>query len=87
MTLCLLISILLLWKTLNKYPPRIDNVCFDGETCVVFLTQRLCPRVVPLVQLELPVMVTLRFRETDLDSGLMKIAEHNESWTLEGLTK
>ncbi|ORY93220.1 hypothetical protein BCR43DRAFT_526815 [Syncephalastrum racemosum] len=77
--------ILLLWRTLNKYPPRVDNVCFDGETCVVFLTQRLCPRAVPLVQLELPVVVTLRFRETDLDSGLLKIAEHNESWTLEGL--
>ncbi|KAI7885857.1 hypothetical protein K492DRAFT_203665 [Lichtheimia hyalospora FSU 10163] len=78
--------ILLLWKTLNKIPPTITNLCFNGKaTCVVYLTQHLCPRVFPFVQLDLPVIVTLEFKETDIDSGLFKIHHHKESWTLEGL--
>ena len=77
-------SVLLLWKALNKYPPTIKSVCFDGQTCVAFLTQKLCPRLFPFVQLELPVIVTLNFQETDVDSGLLKIDHHKESWTLEG---
>ncbi|KAG2228292.1 hypothetical protein INT45_011084 [Circinella minor] len=77
--------VLLLWKALNKYPPTVKNVCFNGQTCVVYLTQKLCPRLFPFVQLELPVIATLNFQETDVDSGLLKINHHQESWTLEGL--
>ena len=69
---------------MNKYPPIIKSVCFNGQTCVAFLTQKLCPRLFPFVQLELPVIVTLNFQETDVDSGLLKIDHHKESWTLEG---
>ncbi|KAI8145479.1 hypothetical protein BJV82DRAFT_603820 [Fennellomyces sp. T-0311] len=79
--------VLLLWKALNKYPPTVTNVCFNGQTCVAYLKQNLCPRLFPFVQLELPVIVTLNFRETDVDSGLLKIEKHKESWTLEGLVQ
>ncbi|KAH8550488.1 hypothetical protein BGW37DRAFT_407238, partial [Umbelopsis sp. PMI_123] len=65
--------------------PTINNVCFAGNTCVVFMTQHLSPRMIPCVHLRLPVIVTLTFLETDLDSGLLKIARHEESWTIDGL--
>ncbi|ORX56777.1 hypothetical protein DM01DRAFT_1334334 [Hesseltinella vesiculosa] len=75
----------LLWKGLNRHEPIIDNVCFDGETCVVHLTQIIQPRFLPLVKLRIPMIATLCFRETDLDSGLWKISLHQESWTVEGI--
>lgn len=83
-------SILLIWKTINKEPPKIDNICFNGKTCVVFLTQTICPRIMLLssfVKISLPVTVILEFRETDIDSGLLKIETHQEHWSIEGLLK
>ncbi|KAI9004867.1 hypothetical protein CLU79DRAFT_782266 [Phycomyces nitens] len=77
--------VLLLWKTLNKREPTVKNVCFNGQTCVVYLTQHLSPRLVPFISLDLQVMVTLSFKETEVDSGLLKIERHEESWTVEGL--
>ncbi|KAI8388088.1 uncharacterized protein BYT42DRAFT_491190, partial [Radiomyces spectabilis] len=65
--------------------PIVDKVCYSGDTCVVFLTQLLCPRLFPLVELRLPVIVTLSFRETDIDSGLVKIFRHHESWTIDDM--
>ncbi|GAN08464.1 hypothetical protein MAM1_0206d07976 [Mucor ambiguus] len=35
----------------------------------------------------LPVTVVLEFRETDKDSGLLKIETHQEQWTIEGVLK
>ncbi|KAG1143476.1 hypothetical protein G6F37_006340 [Rhizopus arrhizus] len=35
--------------------------------------------------LALPVTVILEFRETDTDSGLLKIEAHEEHWTVEGI--
>lgn len=78
------ISTLLVWKTLNKEAPKINNICFNGKTCVVFLTQTLCPRMFPWIQISLPVTVVLEFKETDKDSGLLKIETHEEHWTIEG---
>ncbi|KAI9273183.1 hypothetical protein EDC94DRAFT_185705 [Helicostylum pulchrum] len=78
---------LLVWKALNKEAPTINNICFNGKTCVVFLTQTLCPRMFPLIRIPLPVMVVLEFKETDKDSGLLKIETHEENWTIEGILK
>ncbi|KAI9357858.1 hypothetical protein BD770DRAFT_388516 [Pilaira anomala] len=78
---------LLVWKALNKEAPTINNICFNGKTCVVFLTQTLCPRMFPLLRISLPVTVVLEFRETDKDSGLLKIETHEEHWTIEGILK
>lgn len=78
-------SIFLLWKTLNKQEPTVDNICFDGETCVIYLTQHLKPRFFPCLSINIPVIVTLYFRETDIDSGLWKVYLHEETWTVEGL--
>ncbi|SAM05647.1 hypothetical protein [Absidia glauca] len=78
-------NVFLLWKTLNRTEPQINNVCFDGQTCVVYMTQILRPRLFPWVSLKVPVITTLSFRETDFDSGLWKIYHHEETWTIEGL--
>ncbi|KAI8093815.1 uncharacterized protein BX664DRAFT_330644 [Halteromyces radiatus] len=78
-------NVFLLWKALNQQEPSIDNVCFDGQTCVVYMTQTLRPRLFPWVSLQIPVITTLYFKETDLDSGLWKIYQHEETWTIEGL--
>ena len=75
---------LLVWKALNKIPPEITKICFDGKTCIAFLTQTLCPRMFPWVQISFPVTVVLEFKETDLDSGLLKIMMHEEHWTIDG---
>ncbi|KAI8098206.1 uncharacterized protein B0P05DRAFT_520905 [Gilbertella persicaria] len=79
--------VFLVWKALNKVPPKITNICFNGKTCVVFLTQTLCPRMFPWIQVLLPVTVILDFKETDIDSGLLKIETHQEHWTIEGILK
>ena len=78
-------SVLLVWKMLNKTEPKITNVCFDGQqTCTVFLTQTLCPRVLPFVTINLPVIVTLSFAEVDDNPDLIKITRHEEQWTAQG---
>ncbi|KAF1803282.1 hypothetical protein V8B55DRAFT_1504105 [Mucor lusitanicus] len=79
--------VLLVWKTLNREQPQINNICFNGKTCVVFLTQTLCPRMFPWIKIALPVTVVLEFKETDKDSGLLKIETHQEQWTIEGILK
>jgi hypothetical protein len=77
--------ILLVWKVLNRYPPIIDKICMEGPVCIVFMTQILCPRLFPFISnIKLPVLVRLEFKETDTDSGLFKIATHQESWTIQG---
>ncbi|KAI8638468.1 hypothetical protein BD408DRAFT_351795 [Parasitella parasitica] len=72
---------------MNKEQPRINNICFNGKTCVVFLTQILCPRMFPWIKMALPVTVVLEFKETDKDSGLLKIDTHHEHWTVEAILK
>lgn len=39
----------------------------------------------PWIKLYLPVTVVLEFKETDKDSGLLKIELHEEHWTIEGI--
>ncbi|KAI8373880.1 hypothetical protein BD560DRAFT_393848 [Blakeslea trispora] len=74
------------WQTLNRKPPSIDNIVFDGTTAVIHLTHHLSPTVLPsFIQLQVPAITTLRFRETECDSGLLKIYRQEDSWTLEGL--
>ncbi|KAI7906101.1 uncharacterized protein BX663DRAFT_498784 [Cokeromyces recurvatus] len=78
---------MLVWKALNKESPRIDNVCFNGKTCIVFLTQIVCPRLIPWFKISLPVTAVLEFKETDKESGLFKIDTHEEHWSIEGILK
>lgn len=73
------------WKSLNREEPTITNIVFDGKTAVVHLTQNLCPSIFPFVRMKVPAMVTLHFKETEADSGLLKIYREEDSWTLEGL--
>ncbi|KAI7878561.1 hypothetical protein K492DRAFT_217933 [Lichtheimia hyalospora FSU 10163] len=80
--------VLLVWKALNSKEPRVDKICFDGQrTCTVFLTQPLCPRMIPFsfFQIDLPVMVTLTFQDVPEDHDLIKIIHHEEHWTAQGI--
>lgn len=55
------------------------------RTAVVHLTQNLSPSIFPaFVHLQVPSITTLHFRETEQDSGLLKIYRQEDSWTLEG---
>lgn len=74
------------WQALNRKEPTITNIVFDGHTAVIHLIHNLTPRLFPsLIQLQVPAITTLYFRETECDSGLLKIYRQEDSWTLEGL--
>ncbi|ORX50121.1 hypothetical protein DM01DRAFT_1308387 [Hesseltinella vesiculosa] len=74
------------WQALNREEPKITNIVFDGNTAVVHMIQTLSPRIFPsFVRLHVPSITTLHFRETEQDSGLLKIYRQEDSWTLEGL--
>ncbi|KAI9356604.1 hypothetical protein BD770DRAFT_389688 [Pilaira anomala] len=74
------------WQTLNRKEPTITNIVFDGRTAVIHLTHNLSPTVLPnFLYLQVPAITTLHFRETECDSGLLKIYKQEDSWTLEGL--
>ncbi|KAG0176902.1 hypothetical protein DFQ28_003388 [Apophysomyces sp. BC1034] len=56
------------------------------RTAVVHLIQNLSPTIFPaFVKLQVPSITTLHFRETEQDSGLLKIYRQEDSWTLEGI--
>jgi hypothetical protein len=63
---------------------KLTYLC-SRKTAVVHLTQNLCPSVFPFVKMKVPAIVTLYFKETDEDSGLLKIYKEEDSWTLEGI--
>jgi hypothetical protein len=66
---------------------KINSFFFlpSRHTAVVHLTQNISPCVFPsFIQLQVPAITTLHFRETDQDSGLLKIYRQEDSWTLEG---
>lgn len=49
------------------------------------MTQNISPSVLPsFIQIQVPAITTLHFKETDPDSGLLKIYRQDDSWTLEG---
>ncbi|KAI8070228.1 hypothetical protein BDF21DRAFT_344805 [Thamnidium elegans] len=74
------------WQTLNRKEPTITNIVFDGRTAVIHLTHNLSPTILPnFIYLKVPAITTLHFRETECDSGLLKIYKQEDSWTLEGL--
>jgi hypothetical protein len=55
------------------------------HTAVIHLTQNISPCIFPsFIQLQVPAITTLHFKETDQDSGLLKIYRQEDSWTLEG---
>jgi hypothetical protein len=59
---------------------------FIRQTAVIHLTHNLSPSVLPkFMSLQIPAITTLYFRETECDSGLLKIYRQDDSWTLEGL--
>ena len=64
------------------------NSSYLGEsrqTAVVRLTHHLSPCILPsFLKLRIPVVTTLHFRETEPESGLLKIYHQEDSWTLEG---
>ncbi|KAI7900688.1 uncharacterized protein BX663DRAFT_517266 [Cokeromyces recurvatus] len=74
------------WQTMNRVEPKINNIVFDGQIAVVQLTQTISPCVFPsFIQFQIPAITTLYFKETDQESGLLKIYKQEDSWTLEGL--
>jgi hypothetical protein len=55
------------------------------HTAVVHLTQNISPTLLPsFFHLHVPAITTLHFKETEQDSGLLKIYRQEDSWTLEG---
>ena len=53
---------------------------------MIHLIHNLSPTLLPsFVKLKVPAITTLHFRETECDSGLLKIYKQEDSWTLEGL--
>ncbi|CAO3676688.1 unnamed protein product [Rhizopus stolonifer] len=76
------------WQTLNRTEPTITNIVFDGQTAVIHLIHNLSPTILPkFMNLQVPAITTLYFRETEDDSGLLKIFKQEDSWTLEGLAQ
>ncbi|KAI9009349.1 hypothetical protein CLU79DRAFT_775261 [Phycomyces nitens] len=74
------------WQALNRQEPTITNIVFDGQTAVIHLIQNLSPTIFPsFIRLQVPAITTLHFRETEQDSGLLKIYKQEDSWTLEGI--
>jgi hypothetical protein len=74
------------WAALNKDEPEIDNVVFNGETCIVYMRQNLRPRVLPLLHFQVPAITTLYFRADDNGiEGVYKVWKQEDNWTLEGL--
>lgn len=52
---------------------------------MVHLIHNLSPTLLPsFIKLQVPAITTLHFRETERDSGLLKIFRQEDSWTLEG---
>ncbi|KAI7874045.1 hypothetical protein K492DRAFT_169684 [Lichtheimia hyalospora FSU 10163] len=82
----LLCSVYTLCQAFNRQSPTIENIVFDRQTAVVRLTHHLSPCILPsFLKLRIPVVTTLHFRETEPDSGLLKIYHQEDSWTLEGI--
>ncbi|KAI8090549.1 hypothetical protein BDF21DRAFT_357170 [Thamnidium elegans] len=74
------------WQAMNRTKPDVNNIVFDGHTAVIHLTQNISPSILPsFFQVQVPAITTLHFKETDQDSGLLKIYRQDDSWTLEGL--
>ncbi len=49
------------------------------------MTQTISPCLFPsFIQIQFPSITTLRFKETEQDSGLLKVYQQEDSWTLEG---
>ncbi|KAI8877069.1 hypothetical protein K501DRAFT_261023 [Backusella circina FSU 941] len=77
-------QVLLVWKTLNRIAPKIENICYNEKMCIVFLKQTISPRLFPLIRFEFPVTVILKFQE-ETQNGIIKINQHEEHWTIEGI--
>ncbi|KAI8578285.1 hypothetical protein K450DRAFT_248095 [Umbelopsis ramanniana AG] len=77
-------SIFKLRSTLSVKPPTITTKIFDYWTCAVHLTNYIKIPFIPLV-LSIPSWMILHFQETDLDSRLLKVCWHEDSWTIEGI--
>ncbi|KAH8550290.1 hypothetical protein BGW37DRAFT_494442 [Umbelopsis sp. PMI_123] len=71
-------------STLCVKPPKVTTVVFDYWTCAVQLTNYIKIPFIPLV-LSIPSWMILHFKETDLDSRLLKVWWHEDSWTIEGI--
>ncbi|ORE14940.1 hypothetical protein BCV71DRAFT_267017 [Rhizopus microsporus] len=68
------------WQILNRTEPTITNIVFDGQTAVIHLIHNLSPTILPRwVTLQVPAITTLYFRETECDSGLLKIYRQEDS--------
>lgn len=52
---------------------------------MIHLIHNLSPTILPgFLKVQVPAITTLHFRETECDSGLLKIYKQEDSWTLEG---
>ncbi|KAF7721630.1 hypothetical protein EC973_004351 [Apophysomyces ossiformis] len=72
---------------LNAKEPTIHRIQFTENTGVVHLTQHLCPRIFPWIELHLPLTATVKYRETSEGTKTFKVEQYEESWTIEGLIK
>lgn len=62
----------------------VNNI--HSHTAVIHLTQNISPSMLPsFFRVQVPAITTLHFKETDQDSGLLKIYRQDDSWTLEGI--
>jgi hypothetical protein len=77
------LSVFTLTTALSIRPPVITNIVFDSKTCAVQLVNFIKIPLVPLT-LNISTWTVLHFKETDLDSRLLKVWWHEESWTIEG---
>jgi len=77
-------NIFTLRSALSVQPPEVTNVVFDAKTCAVQLTNFIKIPLVPLT-LHIPSWTILHFKETDIDSRLLKVWWHEDSWTIEGI--
>lgn len=74
------------WTSLNCREPEPNGApIYNGETAVIQVFQHLSPTVLPFINIKIPAVTILRFRECD--DGLLYIYRQEDNWTLEGLIK
>ncbi|RCH90089.1 hypothetical protein CU098_001444, partial [Rhizopus stolonifer] len=73
------------WEAFNRTQPTITNIVFDGQTAVIHFIHNVSPTIIPWINVQVPALTTLYFKETETDSGLLKVYKQEDSWTLEGL--
>lgn len=56
----------------------------NRQTAVIHFIHNVSPTIIPWINVQVPALTTLYFKETETDSGLLKVYKQEDSWTLEG---